>query len=675
MATTSGRSDRYPRFEISLCTLASCLFEVRQLSFGGLSVSNFLKRLGWLPVPRADFSAQCRDLKPDMENLGWRLQALANCAMDGNQLRKLSRAIQKLQAAKASLAPLTPFRLGLLGNGTQDFIVDAMVATGARHGLEIECARGEYDQALQEATDPDSHINRFRPHAVLIAIDYRALPWQPTPGDAARAAENVEMASNYLKLVRDAVRKNSGALCILQDLAAPPETLFGSYDRRLPGTLLWLVETLNHQIVDSLSVGEGILFDAAHLAQRVGLDAWHSPQEWNLAKLPFSSEFVPLYAEHVVRILAALRGRSRRCLILDLDNTVWGGVLGDDGIEGIKVAQGDAVGEAHRALQGLALSLRERGIILAVASKNADEIARGPFRDHPEMLLKEDHFAIFQANWQDKATNIKAIAEGLSLSLDFMVFLDDNPVERGLVREILPQVAVPELDDDPALFARTLAAAGYFEAVAFSEEDRKRAELYQQNARRVTLQQQAGDVDSYLASLDMEIVFKPFDPTGRARIVQLINKSNQFNLTTRRYTEVETIAIEEDPDVFALQIRLIDKFGDNGMISVVICKSDDVRSWRIDTWLMSCRVLGRKVEESVLCEIIHHARRRGIERLIGEYIPTGRNTMVQNHYHRLGFTFLSEDDIGRSLWSLETNVDRNRPPIRVRREGLELEHT
>ena len=579
-----------------------------------------------------------------------------------------------MQAAKASLAPLTHFRLGLLGNGTQEFIFDAIVATGARHGLEIECARGEYDQTLQDAMDPDSHINRSRPHAVLIAIDHRALPWQATPGDAVTAAENVEMASNYLKTVRDAVRKNSGALCILQSLAAPPETLFGSYERRIPGTVLWLVEALNRQIVDSLSTGEDILFDAAQLAQTVGLDSWHSAQEWNLAKLPFSSEFVPLYAEHLVRILAALRGRSRRCLILDLDNTLWGGVIGDDGIEGIKVAEGDAVGEAHRALQRFASSLRGRGIVLAVASKNTDEIARGPFRDHPEMILKEEHFAVFQANWQDKATNIKAISEELSLGLDSMVFVDDNPVERGLVRQILPQVAVPELEDDPALFARTLAAAGYFEAVAFSEEDQKRAALYQENARRVTLRQRAGDVDSYLASLDMEIVFKPFDATGRARIVQLINKSNQFNLTTRRYNEADIIAIERNLDIFTIQVRLIDRIGDNGMIGVVICRPDHDRTWRIDTWLMSCRVLGRRVEESVLCEIIDHAGRRGIERLVGEYIPTDRNLIVQKHYQKLGFTFVSQDGTGRSLWSLETKVEKTRPLMRVTREGFRLEH-
>jgi len=323
--------------------------------------------------------------------------------------------------------------------------------------------------------------------------------------------------------------------------------------------------------------------------------------------------------------------------VLDLDNTLWGGVIGDDGIEGINLAQGDATGEAHLSVQRLALSLRERGIVLAVSSKNTDDIARRVFREHPEMLLRESHIAVFQANWDDKATNIRAIADELSLGVDALVFLDDNPAERGLVRQMLPEVAVPELPDDPALYARTLAAAGYFEATTFSDEDKQRAAFYQANARRVSLEKQAGDVSAYLASLDMEISFKPFDATGRARISQLINKSNQFNLTTRRYTESEVADLEKDSDCFTLQVRLADAFGDNGMIGVVICRATTPRMWTIDTWLMSCRVLGRGVERMVLLELLHHAELGGAERLIGVYRPTDRNGMVRHHYMGLGF--------------------------------------
>jgi FkbH-like protein len=309
--------------------------------------------------------------------------------------------------------------------------------------------------------------------------------------------------------------------------------------------------------------------------------------------------------------------------------------------------------------------------VLAVSSKNTDEVAREPFEKHPEMLLKLDHIAVFQANWNDKATNIKAIAEELCLGLDSMVFLDDNPAERGLVRKLLPQVAVPELPEDPAYYARTLAAAGYFEAVVLASEDLKRAGFYQDNARRANLQQQVGGVDAYLASLDMTITFQPFDATGRARIVQLINKSNQYNLTTRRYTDPEVSEAENDPDVFTLQVRLADTFGDNGMISVVVCREAGADVWEIDTWLMSCRVLGRKVEHMVLREILEHARAAGIHKLIGTYCPTDRNKLVVDHYTKLGFTKVDEQPSGHTRWELVIEgANPQQAPMNVVSQGF-----
>jgi FkbH-like protein len=267
-------------------------------------------------------------------------------------------------------------------------------------------------------------------------------------------------------------------------------------------------------------------------------------------------------------------------------------------------------------------------------------------------LLKEDHIAVFQANWNDKATNIEAIAKELSLGIDAMVFLDDNPVERGLVRKFLPQVAVPELPEDPAHYARTLLAAGYFEAIAFLAEDKQRAEFYQENARRVALQQQAGDLGAYLISLEMQITFLPFDDIGGSRITQLINKSNQYNLTTRRYTEAEVQQLQYDPRYFHLQIRLADSFGDNGMISVVICKRE-ADDWLVDTWLMSCRVLNRKVETAVLMELLARAKERGIRRILGDYLPTERNDLVRDHYSKLGFTQIVAHPDGRTQWELD----------------------
>jgi FkbH-like protein len=628
--------------------------------------------LCWLTRPPDNFTAQCRSAHADPGALGSRVQTLASHALTSNQLLRLAKLIDEARADGHSLTPLTPFRLGLLGNGTLDLIAPALTASAARHGIALECIPAAYDQVLQEALSPDSAINRSRPDAVLLMLDYRGLNLRATPADRALAEASVAESVAFLATVRQALRQNCGAISIVQTLAPPPEGLFGSFDRVLPGTARHLGDTLNRTIVESLAGTPDLLLDVAALAETVGLARWHSPPQWNLAKLPFADEFVPLYADHVARLIAALRGKSRRCLVLDLDNTLWGGVIGDDGLDGISLAQGDAIGEAYLSVQRTALALRERGIALAVSSKNNDEVAREPFRRHPEMLLREDHIAVFQANWDDKATNLSAIANALSLGVDSLVLLDDNPVERALVRRLLPQVAVPELPDDPALYARTLAAAGYFEAVAFSDEDRRRASYYQDNARRVALAQRGGDLQSYLLSLDMTIDFRPFDAIGRTRIIQLINKSNQFNLTTRRYTEADVEAAECDPQCFTLQVRLTDRFGDNGMICVVICRPRDAATWEIDTWLMSCRVLGRGVESAVLGELLRSAQDRGIGALIGVYRPTERNGLVREHYAKLGFLPIGARDDGATEWRMSTDTNVPDAPMAVHRNVTEL---
>jgi FkbH-like protein len=624
-------------------------------------MNSIYKDLQWLPRAPVDFSEKLKALSHSSAPMGRAVQTLASHALDLNKLTKLTKAIGRARAEHKSLDPLAPFRLAVLSNSTVDLIVPALIASAARHGIALEVIQASYDQVAQEALTPDSKVNGSKPDAVLLALDYRALPLRLSPGNAYGSFATVDGAVGYLRALRDGIKAHSNALCILQTFAPPPESLFGSLDRALPGTLRNLIDGINRALAEWVLKSGEVLLDVAALAETVGLAEWHDTQLWNMAKFSFSDQLVPLYADHVGRIIAAIRGKSRKVLILDLDNTVWGGVIGDDGLEGIKVAQGDAAGEAHLAVQRLALDLRQRGIVLAVSSKNTDEVARAPFEKHPEMLLKLEHIAVFQANWNDKATNIRAIAEELSLGLDSMVFLDDNPVERGLVRQLLPQVAVPELPEDPAYYARTLAAGGYFEAVTFADEDLKRAGFYQDNARRASLQSQVGGVDAYLASLDMTITFQPFDATGRARIVQLINKSNQYNLTTRRYTDPEVADAEKDPHVFTLQVRLADMFGDNGMISVVICRPAGGASWEIDTWLMSCRVLGRKVEYMVLREILAHARDAGICRLTGIYRPTDRNKLVVDHYAKLGFTKVSEEESGLTRWELL--VESADPPI------------
>ena len=628
--------------------------------------------LQWLPRAPLDYSARLRAVgNLDDQQLGRTLQVLAHYALDVNQLTKLAKLSTKARSEGKSFAPLTPFRLAVLCNSTIDLIVPALVASALRHGIDLEVIQPSYDQVAQEALTPDSTVNRARPDGVLFALDYRALPLKLSLGDAEASSATVEGALGYLQALRQGIKNNCNAVCIFQSFVPPVERLFGSLDRALPGTLRNLIDHINSELAGLVLAEGDVLLDVAGIAETVGSATWHDPKLWNMAKFSFSDQLIPLYADHVARTVAAIRGKSRKVLILDLDNTVWGGVIGDDGLEGINIAQGDARGEAHLAVQRLALDLRQRGIVLAVSSKNTDSIAREPFEKHPEMLLKLDHIAVFQANWNDKATNIKAIAEELSLGLDAMVFLDDNPVERGLVRKLLPQVAVPELPEEPAYYARTLAAAGYFEAVAFASEDLKRAGFYQDNAKRANLQKQVGGVDAYLASLDMTITFQPFDATGRARIVQLINKSNQYNLTTHRYTDPEVAAAENDSSVFTLQVRLADMFGDNGMISVVICRPSDPGVWEIDTWLMSCRVLGRKVEHMVLREILEHARAAGVKKLAGTYKPTDRNKLVVDHYAKLGFAKVAEEESGVTHWELLVEgADIESAPMEVVSHGF-----
>jgi FkbH-like protein len=636
-----------------------------------LSMNPLFAELQWLPRVPQEFSSRLRALPNSDGPLGNELQSLASSALDLNQLTKLSKVIDKARVNGKSLDPLAPFRLAILSNSTIDLILPALVASAARHGIALDVIQPSYDQVAQEALTPDSKVNSSKPDAVLFALDYRALPLKLCLGDAQASDAVVNGVIGYLQALREGIKANSNALCIFQSFAPPVETLFGSLDRALPGTLRSLIERINCELAEMVLGSGDVLLDVAGLAETVGLSDWHDPQLWNMAKCPFSDQLIPLYADHVARIVAAIRGKSRKVLILDLDNTVWGGVIGDDGLEGIQIAQGDARGEAYLAVQRLALDLRQRGVVLAVCSKNTDEVARRPFEDHPEMLLKLDHIAVFQANWSDKATNIQAIAEELSLGLDAMVFLDDNPAERGLVRTLLPQVAVPELPDEPAFYARTLAAGGYFESVAFASEDLARAGFYQDNAKRANLQKQVGGVEAYLASLDMTITFQPFDATGRARIVQLVNKSNQYNLTTRRYTDPEVAEAEADPAVFTLQVRLADIFGDNGMISVVICRPAEPGVWEIDSWLMSCRVLGRKVEHMVLREILEHARAEGISKLTGVYRPTDRNKLVVDHYAKLGFTKVDEEESGLTRWELfVAGTDPESAPMRIASRGF-----
>jgi FkbH-like protein len=608
--------------------------------------------LAWLPRPPADWRARLSAIERG-DTTGPALVALATYALDGNQLTALARRRDRLTRGEAPFG-LDRVRLGVIGGGTLDLVVPQIAASGLRHGLWLDMVDTAFGLGLVELLDPASTFHRAKCDVVLLAFDYRDLL---PAGAVAHGAEQAAAAALDQLAMLAAIIRDNGVVPIVQTLAPPPETELGSFDLWRDDGLLRAIAAVNFGLRDAVAASGAALFDVGALAAQIGLDEWHDPAAWFMAKLQFAPACVPRYAEGVARVVSALRGRSRRCLVLDLDNTLWGGVLGDDGIAGIRLGHGSAEGEAHLALQAHALALRACGIVLAISSKNEEGLVRKALREHPDMLLREDHFAVIHANWIDKASNLEAIAEGLALGLGSLVFVDDNPAERALVRQKLPSVAVPELPGDPALYVRTLAAGGYFEAVALSAEDRARSGYYEGNARRRDMAARHGGLTDYLASLAMTISFAAFKPVDRTRIAQLIAKSNQFNLTTRRHSEVDIEAMEVDPVVLTLQVRLSDTFGDNGLISVVIGRLIDAMTLEIDTWLMSCRVLGRRVEEAVLHELCLRACERGVTTLRGIYRPTVRNGLVRDHYARLGFERVGDQDDGGEIWQ------RNLVPI------------
>jgi FkbH-like protein len=631
-----------------------------------------LQALPWLPRPTAKLRDELASLPLDSLQALEVLQSLAQAAWGEADLRMLGRKVSSIMisapaafVAEARKHGLMPIRLLILSASTISHLTDAMIGTAIRFRFLLDVTVAEYEEAEPWLERNAGELKDNPPDFVLVASDYRMLRLASPLGDEAVAAQMIEEAVGRIGRIAHVAEAATARPVILQTLAGDPDAIQFNVDLGLPGSPRYLAAEFNRRLVLKARQDSRLVLDVNALAGLVGQSIWSAGRYWYAAKYPFATAMIPLYTDHVMRILAAQMGRSRRVLVLDLDNTLWGGIVGDDGIEGLALGNGSPLGEAHSALQRMALSLKERGIILCVSSKNDETIALDAFRNHPEMILKENDIVAFRVNWEDKAANIKAIADAIDLGLDSFVFLDDNPAERKRVRDALPAVAVPELPEDPADWLPVFQAAGYFEQAGFSREDQLRAGYYKANAQRAAQMERIGNHDDYLHSLGMTLSIAPFDTPGRKRIAQLISKSNQFNLTTRRYSEAEIAVLQSDPDALTLQARLEDIFGDNGMISAVICRQTG-QCWEVDTWIMSCRVLGRCVEETILQYMVEQARLRGITEIIGRYIPTAKNCLVRDHFSRLGFSQTGSEEDGETTWQLSvSSYSEKNLPLKV----------
>jgi FkbH-like protein len=613
--------------------------------------------LMWLTTP-ADFAGELRSalqISSPADRLT-RLTALAQHRLGLLETIQLDRAIVAVPPEAA--AGVSRVRLAILASSTVDHLVPAIRVAGLRRGVLFDVLVGGFGQYRQNVLDPASPLQAFTPHVVLFALTARELLAAiPLTANKDTADAAIDRHVDGLRVLWRAVRERLGAAVVQQTFLDVSEPVFGSLDRQVAAAPGRLVARLNDRLSEAAADDRALLLDVSRASERDGRTFWFDRSRWFQAKQEIAPRAAALYGDLLARLVAAHRGLSKKCLVLDLDNTLWHGVIGDDGVDGIVLGEGTAVGEAHLALQRYAKQLSSRGVILAVCSKNDPAIAEDVFRSHPEMVLKRADFAAFVANWQDKAANLEAIARELNIGIDSLVFVDDNPAERARIRQALPAVAVPELPDDVADYVTCLADAGYFESVGFTADDRQRGEQYQTNAARETLRESAASIQDYLQALEMSMECGPFAPVDLTRVTQLINKTNQFNPTTRRYTADEVARFAAAAGHVTLQFRLRDRFGDNGLVSALILVPDPAEPHvlAIDTWVMSCRVFGRQLECAAMNAAVEAARRVGAVRIRASYLPTAKNGYVRELFPSLGFASVTLGEPapeGASTWAL-----------------------
>lgn len=560
----------------------------------------------------------------------------------------LVRASKRLDAAGTTYK----LKIALLSDAATQQFVPLLRTLFHRSKVDLAVYQAPFDGIELETIDTQSGLYRFQPDLIVILNSVQALRagFSQRSGDGATFAE--ERAHSIIK-IWDAIQQRSSATVVQSTFVMPYERCFGNFDAKVAGSFTSAVASINRAIAEQSRGRSGVLInDVEAVASWEGRRQWFDDRLWDMAKAFCALDTMPALAKNIVDIAMSTRGRVVKCVVLDLDNTLWGGVIGDDGVDGIQLnAHGD--GEAFYRLQLYLKELLKRGILLAVCSKNQMSNALLPFEKHPDMVLRRDDITVFQANWDNKADNIRKVRDVLNIGLDSMVFLDDNPFERNLVRGVLPEVIVPELPEDPADYVRAISELNLFETTAFSKEDTARAELYRAEAERREAQASFASADDFLRSLEMSMALARFDPFHLPRIAQLIQRSNQFNLTTHRYSEADCEALMKDEKAIPWYAKLSDRLGDHGLIGVVVLAPDE-EQLTIRDWLMSCRVLARGVEQTLMNQVFEKADELKLSKVCGEYIRSAKNQMVEDFFARFGFIRTGGSD-DHSHWELKTS--------------------
>jgi FkbH-like protein len=557
---------------------------------------------------------------------------------------------------------LTSHRCAILRSFTVEPIVPILKACAFHWGVDLAVQVGEFNTYAQELLDGASDLYAFHPDTVILAVQGRDIV--PELAQNSSHAEIVDRTTAQLESWMRAFREHTAANLIVHTLECPAFACQGVYDSQLEENQAWAIQQINRNVRKLAAEHRGIyILDYDALVARHGREQWGDERKWLAVRLPISAANLVHMAQEWMKFLAPLTGRVAKCVVMDLDNTLWGGIIGEDGMAGIQVGP-EYPGAAYQALQRALGDLSRRGILLAVASKNNPQDALEVLRDHPGMLLRPEHFAALRINWNDKAQNLRDIARELNIGLDAIAFLDDNPVERQQVREALPEAMVIELPADPLQYARAVRDCPVFERLALSAEDRQRGHYYAAERQRATLEKSGRSREDFYRSLAQEAEIAPVNALTLARVAQLTQKTNQFNLTTRRYTEQQIAEMAKRPGWRVLSIQVRDRYADNGLVGVAIVHDQGEVS-EIDTFLLSCRVIGRTVETALLATLAEEARVRGARRLEGWFLPTKKNAPAKDFYGNHGFQLLAEAPAGQ-LWSLDLAVVSLRPPEWVR---------